>query len=287
MSALFRVCLGREPDPVGMDHHLRLISRLGLSRSFQPIIEAFVTLPEFRSKHLFDSLLREGGKQTPSAHDGRPVRHVVSLGSHCYTSYLLKRSGLKSFSTPFDWIFSSPDMIRHCLDDDFRTFLDKGFFEPIAQGQRHSTVNGVCEHGFYRDNFGVHSVFNHHDPSQEKDFSYFSRAVARLRTVLSSNERSLFIMTSATQDPVAAFDQVLKTLRNRSEHPELLFISIGRDHAEVMPEMSVVHEDGPSKILSMRPISDWGSIEFKSAVDDLAIARYLRNKYAFDLANLD
>lgn len=286
MSALFRVCLGREPDRVGMDHHIRLIAKLGLSRSFEPIMEAFVSLPEFRSRYLFDALLRETGGEGGSAHD-RPVRHAVSLGSHCYTSFLLKRSGLKAFSTPFDWVFSSPEMVCHCLEDDFETFLDRRFFEPIARDRRASAVDGICEHAFYRDRLGVRSVFNHHDPSDEEDFSYFSRAVRRFRQVLSSDERGLFILTSATRDPISAFNRALGTLRSRAKDPELLFISIGEDRAEMMPEMSVAHEDGRSKVVSIRPISNWGSIEFDSVFDDLALARYLRHTYCFDLATLD
>jgi hypothetical protein len=287
MSALFRVCLKREPDPVSMDQHLRLIAKHGLSRSFQPIMDSFVRLPEFKSRHLFDAVLGEKVERTSSAQDETAVRHVVSLGTHCYTSFLLKRSGLKSFSTPFDWIFSSPDMVCHCLSDDFTVFLDRRFFEPIPREQRPSAVDGVCEHGFYRDHFGVHSVFNHHDPSKEKDFSYFSRAVARLRSVLTSDGRTLFVMTSATQDPVSAFDRILAALRHRAKDPELLFISIAQDRAEMMPEMSVLHEDGSSKIVALRPISNWGPIEFESIFDDLAIARFLRKRYLFDLASLD
>jgi hypothetical protein len=287
MTALFRVCLGREPDPVSFDDHLRLIARRGLSRSFQPILKAFVDLPEFRRRNLFDALLSEPAAAAGSARADAPVRHVVSLGSHCYTSFLLKRSGLKSFSTPFDWIFSSPEMVCHCLRDDFETFLDRRFFEPIAPDQRPSAMYGVCDHSFYRDRFGVQSVFNHHDPSTEKDFSYFSRAVGRLRSVLSSDQRSLFIMTSAAQDPTSVFERVLETLRARMKNPELLLIAIEGDHAELMPELSVKREDGPSRMIAMRPISKWGPVEFECIFDDLAIARYLRSRYSFDLATLD
>ena len=39
---------------------------------------------------------------------------------------------------PFDWTFSSPAMVRDCLDDDFRAFLDPR--EYIAIGKRGTRV---------------------------------------------------------------------------------------------------------------------------------------------------
>ncbi|WP_317453914.1 DUF1796 family putative cysteine peptidase [Klebsiella quasipneumoniae] len=53
------------------------------------------------------------------------VKHIVSLGSHCLTSWTLKKFNLKKISLPFDWIFSCPAMVIDCLRDDFQTFLDK------------------------------------------------------------------------------------------------------------------------------------------------------------------
>ena len=32
---------------------------------------------------------------------------------------------LRKYAGPFDWLYSSADMIRHCLEDGFRAFLDR------------------------------------------------------------------------------------------------------------------------------------------------------------------
>ena len=42
---------------------------------------------------------------------------------------------------PFDWTFSSPAMVRDCLDDDFRAFLDPR--EYIAIGKRGRIDSGT------------------------------------------------------------------------------------------------------------------------------------------------
>ena len=50
---------------------------------------------------------------------------MCSLGSLCHCSQLLKRIDKNECSYPFDWIYASTPTVIHCIQDDFRTFLDK------------------------------------------------------------------------------------------------------------------------------------------------------------------
>ena len=53
------------------------------------------------------------------------IKYVCSLGSLCHSAQILKNNNLKRCSYPFDWIFSSPNMVIDCISDDFKKFLDK------------------------------------------------------------------------------------------------------------------------------------------------------------------
>ena len=52
------------------------------------------------------------------------IKYAMSLGNTCHVAYLLKRLRWKPASYPFDWIRSNPEMVRHCIRDDFKQFLD-------------------------------------------------------------------------------------------------------------------------------------------------------------------
>ncbi|EPY6699651.1 papain-like cysteine peptidase [Klebsiella quasipneumoniae] len=63
------------------------------------------------------------------------VKHIVSPGSHCLTSWALKKFNLKKTSLPFDWIFSCPAMVIDCLWDDFHPSRSLEPFRRITSGQ--------------------------------------------------------------------------------------------------------------------------------------------------------
>lgn len=84
------------------------------------------------------------------------AKRVVSLGSLCLTSKLLQSMDMKTESYPFDWIFSNPKMIAHCLNDDFATFLDRSYYvSKSAPNVRR------CYHTFYSPDFRRNATFTH------------------------------------------------------------------------------------------------------------------------------
>jgi hypothetical protein len=110
------------------------------------------------------------------------VNYTCSLGNLCHTSQLLKRNKYKVCSYPFDWIFSSGDVIIDCIEDDFKTFLDKQYYINISQSQ--------CGHSKYGN-----SMFNHHNPLINIDhYNYYVRCVDRFKNLLQKKEHKLFIM---------------------------------------------------------------------------------------------
>ncbi|MFC6791058.1 DUF1796 family putative cysteine peptidase [Methylobacterium komagatae] len=51
--------------------------------------------------------------------------NVISLGCNCQMAHVLKTLDLRTWSGPFDWIFTMPGMVRDCLEDDFAALTDR------------------------------------------------------------------------------------------------------------------------------------------------------------------
>lgn len=118
-----------------------------------------------------------------------PFAHVTSIGTACWTSQLLKDMDLKRYSCPFDWIFSAPKMVIHCLKDDFREFLSRDHYVSVGGPQEWTLP-------LFRDQYGLGRIVNHHDIGNEVDFDYLSRSVSRFRTVLADVRPKLFVIVS-------------------------------------------------------------------------------------------
>ncbi len=108
----------------------------------------------------------------------------ISLGENCSSAWYLKQVGLKRASYPFDWIFSSPEIVMDCIDDEFEKYLDKSFIEPKEDSMS-------AGHAYYHSNF-----FNHRNPlKSEKDYSYYERCCQRFLHTLNSKESIFYLIT--------------------------------------------------------------------------------------------
>jgi len=108
----------------------------------------------------------------------------VSLGQNCSSSWYLKQLGLKQASYPFDWIFSSPEIIMDCIGDNFTKFLDKNL---IVENQGGLSAG----HKTYHTN-----MFNHRNPLRnQEDFDYYQRCCNRFLTDIKSTAPKIYLMT--------------------------------------------------------------------------------------------
>jgi hypothetical protein len=118
------------------------------------------------------------------------INYTCSLGSLCHSSQILKQNKLKLCSYPFDWIFSNCDTIIHCIEDDFKTFLDKSYYINISKSQ--------CGHSKYND-----KMWWHHNPLDNSDhYNYYVRCVDRFKKFLRKQEHKLFIMIFVNMDNI-------------------------------------------------------------------------------------
>jgi hypothetical protein len=121
---------------------------------------------------------------------------VVSIGSQCLTSALLKTAGLKRYSGPFDWIFSNLRMVADCIEDDFATFLNREYLVQIPVAERHGPDIQFAHHEVYRRNYRLDAIFNHRDPTDPAVYAYLQRCVDRFGSVLRSGRPHLLLAIS-------------------------------------------------------------------------------------------
>lgn len=109
-------------------------------------------------------------------------REFISLGQNCSTSWYLKAAGLKNASYPFDWIFSSTEIVIDCIKDEFTAFIDRS--NMIEHGS-------YCEHLVYHKHF-----FYHRNPlSSGSIFSYYQRCCKRFNELAKTDCQPIFVIT--------------------------------------------------------------------------------------------
>lgn len=185
VTDLYRGLFRREPDPVGLKMHSAFLSEGKTFERAASVLHAFVNGPEFLSQ--------DENFVSYQLRTSTPFASVQSVGSHCITSGSLQRLGLKSFSGPFDWIFSNLDMVADCVQDRFRRFLDPAHHIPIPEHERKVPDANFCDHRYYRDHFGVESVFNHRDVTMPEHLHYYERCVQRFLATLDRGDRTLLV----------------------------------------------------------------------------------------------
>lgn len=223
---LYRSVLGREPDPDGMQTYESLIRRIGAERAVPKMLKAFRSSAEYDARtgalaisYLGSALAARGTELV----DGVPVAHLASLGCFCLPSNIMRNHGLRRYSLPFDWIFSSPEMLIDCLTDDFSAFLDRRYYRSISE----SRGKPAAEHELYLQKYGIPAVFAHRDPTREEDYLYLTRCVARFRQLLHSSDPKLFvIMGRPNHDLPNRFSKVLEQLSRSTSRFVLLGIDV-------------------------------------------------------------
>lgn len=228
---LYWSLLGREPDPEGAQTYEGLLLRLGAERAVPKMLKSFMRSSEYKGRaakmaaSYVNADLASRGWQLIN---GQPVKHIVSLGSFCLPSLILQDNGLRRYSLPFDWIFSTPQMVCDCLADDFETLLDRRYYCSISDPRRDDpTREAAAEHGLYRDKYGITGLFAHRDPTRESDHLYYVRCVNRFRQILRSADSKLFMIISRTHhDLPGQFPQLLETINREALNFDLLGIEL-------------------------------------------------------------
>ncbi|MCE2575155.1 DUF1796 family putative cysteine peptidase [Komagataeibacter sp. FNDCR2] len=201
--------------------------------------------------------------------NGKKVRHIVPLGTHCLAAGILRDAQLRRCALPFDWAFSTPGMIQHVLESDFADFIP-----PAGQ-----------EHAVYRDRFGLNDVFPHVDLTSNETRTTFNRRIARFRRILASRDATLFVMVSRASIPIGwHFGPLVDLLMAQSPNAELLAVQLlpSRRGGESVGMELVQRREG-SRLYDFRPASDESALGyFPDVLDELMILRLIY-QYHLDL----
>ena len=116
----------------------------------------------------------------------------IPIGPCCYTTEYIKDSNLRNHSYPFDYIFSSIEIVNHCINDKFKVFLDLTYISD-------------CNHSFYDEKIktnllerhsyhvlGLYKVpitFPHHNLHIESVYNSMQRKCNRFLDLLNSNKK--------------------------------------------------------------------------------------------------
>ena len=210
-----------------------------------------------------------------------PIKHICSLGKNCHSASLIKRNGWKKESFPFDWIFTNLNMIKHCIQDDFKILLDKEYYpdkNPNAWQQSHT----------YYHPFSDDKTFNHHNPLIEKDYLYFQRCTDRFRKLLKSNDFYVFLHIVVNSDPInqrfksqiKEFNDFLKTQTNNYA---LICIvqSVGTTREYRFDSVENIH------FIDLTTTSYSNGKEFLNKEDNVFLDKLLNDVYTFSITKLD
>jgi hypothetical protein len=219
------------------------------------MLEAFLSSAEYQARadaltasHVNTMLAAQGAELV----NGRPVAHIVSLGSFCLPSLLFQNSGLRKYSLPFDWIFSTPQMVRDCLGDDFCQFLNRHHYRSLS----HERTQPAAEHELYREKYGLPVIFAHRDPTRDADYLYLVRCVTRFRELLRSEDGKLFVVISRPHaDLGKEFVLLLDVLRGATANFALLFIELLDPVEPGLSALVPVTRTGPHAFYRFTPSS--------------------------------
>jgi hypothetical protein len=223
---LYRAILGREADSEGARVYESLIRRIGPERAIPRMLRAFLRSAEYRRRadalaisHINTTLASQGDQLI----NGQPVSHLVSLGSFCLPALIFRDNGLRRYSLPFDWIFSTPRMVRDCLTDDFKEFLDRQHYRSVSQQRKEPGA----EHELYRERYNLPTLFAHRDPTHETDYLYLTRCVTRFRQLMHSEDAKLFLLIQrANHDLTNEFPLLVEALSGTTTNFDLLCIEL-------------------------------------------------------------
>lgn len=204
------------------------------------------------------------------------INYVVSLGSICITASFLKRNKLKLASYPFDWIYSDCNMIMHCLNDEFKTFLDKTYYNSITDTS--------CQHTYYHKKETGLPTFNHHNPLlNEEHYNYFKRCIDRFNSVLKCHEHKLFIMSwleirNIDKNTYENFIRFNEDFSNYAKNYTLLVI-LNLPNKEVNFHRFMYYKN--IHFLEVHTVSNIDGLFFKDESDNVYIDNILITNYNF------
>ena len=210
------------------------------------------------------------------------ITYTCSLGQNCHSGTLLKRNNIKLCSYPFDWIFSKCDNIIHCIEDNFKIFLDKSYYNALGEK--------CCEHTYYYEKGCGTNMFNHFNPlDNENHYNYYVRCVDRFNCLLKKEEHKLFIMTfinNRFEEQENIKNQVIDFTRKFSKYTHNYTLLVIVNLPTGKQEHEFIYIDN-IHFLILKTLSHSSGTVFDNDGDNMYLDNILKSKYRFNLKALE
>ena len=287
VDLLYREILGRRADESGIAAYNHLLCENDRDAGIAASVRSLLSSTEYRNRphHVAQFAHRALSPRGARQINGKLVSHVVSLGTHCLAGFFIKHYGLKRYSLPFDWLFSSPDAVLHCLDDNFATFLDRSHYISITE--RRASKEPGAEHRFYNQKYDVGDMFAHRDPLVPGDYRYVRDTVARFNTLIGSTDGKLFVMIVRPQhDAVRTFPKLSDKIRSITVNSAFICVQLREPtHQAGCRSMHLLQSTGDHSLYEFQPSSSELGLGFDELLDDMSIMRLVW-QFEFDLRDV-
>ena len=212
----------------------------------------------------------------------KEINHACSFGTLCHSSNMLKYSKLKKCSYPFDWIFSNYDIILHCIEDEFKIFLDKSYY--------HSIHNNACEHTYYFKKGSGTVLFYHRNPLKNiEHYKYYERCVNRFKNLLKNSRSKLFTIFYHNRDNVDENikNEVIEFNEKLSKYTTnyTILVVFNIHKKPIREHFFTQHEN--SDFLELHTVSSSNGVVFFNNDDNNYLGDILKSKYNFILDNVE
>ena len=210
------------------------------------------------------------------------IKHACSLGTICQSSQLCKDLQIRKESYPFDWIFSTPDIIVDILEDDFASFLDKDLYESMHPS--------LCKHRKYVLPRNGSYMFMHHNPKDNIDnYNYFVRCVDRFRKLLTTSSNKLFIINypNKQESDIDSLQASTLSLINCLDTKTINYFLFAIFHVSNYSKCEFnITEQNNTKFLTFYSKSTTNGIHLTCAEEDLLMRQQLESSYQFQVEPL-
>jgi hypothetical protein len=159
----------------------------------------------------------------------------ISIGPYCDSADILKEFGLRKKAYPFDYVFSSLEMISHAINDGFNIFLDKQYYTHSKNVTQHSYYSTFIDTEILRRHHIAHGLpkiakdlknrefFLHHNLFNNDVYSSFIRRCNRLLSLIDNNNKIVFIYYNRYTD---VFDDLLEFYSHFANHTNICVVGI-------------------------------------------------------------
>ena len=163
----------------------------------------------------------------------------ISIGPYCSCVDIINNNGLRNRAYPFDYIFSSLEMVKHCINDRFDIFLDKNYYKHCYDSsengthhlfyskyidteilRKHHIANNVPD---IANNLINREIFLHHNLLDNDVYLSFVRRCNRLLNLIDNNNKIVFVYYNCyTND----FNDILDFYDNFSNNKNIYVVGI-------------------------------------------------------------